>query len=410
MFGYNFHLVIRFVFTASQLLTLTCLLLSLSNHNARTGVNRAHPYLPNKDKDLEQHVDALYKVVHTSPPSASTQALMLLFNLAVGSTHEEEDSGEPSQSSKNTEATRKNRFYRALYSTLSQSHLDSGKHLTMYFNLLYKSVKYDTDENRVNAFCKRLLCSAIHRSPPVISATLFLVNELAKSHPSLKTCFADVPEEGDKNLVLDTSKREPSAALNVKGETDDDSKDSIKHPPLWELTMLVNHFHPSAAKFANTMGDISYEGDPLKDFALTPFLDKFAYRNPKSSQKLADRYKRGESVAERRSGNEGRIQALISLPVNDPAFLEKENVSEQDEFFHKFFVERARRDEIKGIVRNKPKSDEGDEEDALDGAFDAAEESTGLEVGKSVSDARSKSLPRNCTYVILLHLLISFPL
>jgi ribosome biogenesis protein MAK21 len=134
------------------------------------------------------------------------------------------------------------------------------------------------------------------------------------------------------------------------------------------------------------MGDITYDGDPLKDFGLAPFLDKFAYRNPKSSQKLADRYKRGESVAERRSGNEGRIQALISLPVNDPEFLEQEKVNEQDEFFHKFFVERARRDKIKGIVRNKPNQTEDDEEDALDDAMDAAEGSTGIDVGKTFED------------------------
>ena len=49
-----------------------------------TGVNRAHPYLPKKDAAMEQHVDALYRISHTAPPSASTQALMLLFQLAVG--------------------------------------------------------------------------------------------------------------------------------------------------------------------------------------------------------------------------------------------------------------------------------------------------------------------------------------
>ena len=41
----------------------------------------AHPYLPKKDAAMEQHVDALYRI---DPPLASTQALMLLFQLAVG--------------------------------------------------------------------------------------------------------------------------------------------------------------------------------------------------------------------------------------------------------------------------------------------------------------------------------------
>ena len=50
-----------------------------------SGVNRAHPYLPRKDTAMEEHVDALYRIAHTSPPAACTQALMLLYNLAVGS-------------------------------------------------------------------------------------------------------------------------------------------------------------------------------------------------------------------------------------------------------------------------------------------------------------------------------------
>jgi hypothetical protein len=94
-------------------------------------------------------------------------------------------------------------------------------------------------------------------------------------------------------------------------------------------------------------------------------LDKFAYRNPKRSKKI----KRGESVAERRSGTEGVEQALKALPVNDPSFLEKTDIDEQDEFYHKFFVERARRDEMKGTVRGKKtKADDEDE------AFDMAED------------------------------------
>ena len=63
--------------------------------------------------------------------------------------------------------------------------------------------------------------------------------------------------------------------------------------------------------------------------------------------------KNKESVVERRSGMGGVKKALNALPVNDPSFLEKTDIDEQDEFYHKFFVERARRDEMKGTVRGK---------------------------------------------------------
>ena len=50
------------------------------------GVNRAHPFLAAGGKSLEgEHVDSLYRVVHTGSGGAATQALMLLFNLVVGS-------------------------------------------------------------------------------------------------------------------------------------------------------------------------------------------------------------------------------------------------------------------------------------------------------------------------------------
>jgi ribosome biogenesis protein MAK21 len=372
----------------------------------RTGINRAHPYLPEKDKDIEEHLDTLYRVVHTAAPSASTQALMLLFHVTVGSKIEgdernyDENAVERSKTSPNL-VSRQDRFYRALYATLSsnQSILSPGKHLTMYFNLLYKAMKYDTDVTRVNAFGKRIFCSALHCSPPVLSGSLFLLNEITKGQPELKQCFTDTPGEKDSKLMLDTTKRDPRAALvyDEQSQTagDQSSEDSPKYPPFWELSLASNHFHPSVSKFANTFGEIEYMGDPLKDFALTPFLDKFAYRNPKSSQKLSTHFKRGETVAERKSGREGTMLARMSAPVNDPSFLKQEDVNEQDEFFLKFFVERARRDEIKGIVRHKSSTD-GDNDggdDIFDEAVEAAE-------GALDPDSQKRVRIRNCDVVL----------
>ena len=361
----------------------------------RTGINRAHPYLPDNDKDMQEHLDELYRVVHTAAPSASTQALMLLFHATVGSRVDDENHTGVNDEKDDTQ---RGRFYRALYASLSnQSMLSSGKHLTMYFNLLYKAMKYDTDNNRINAFAKRILCSAIHCGPSVVSGTLFLLNEIAKSHVDLKRCFEDPPDEIDAKLILDPTKREPRAALIDGGEhitshelsEDGHTYNKVRLPPCWELTLTANHFHPSVAKFANTFGEIDYMGDPLKDFGLAPFLDKFAYRNPKSMQKLSSHFKRGESVAERRSGTEGTIAARMSAPVNDPSFLEQQDVSEQDEFFHKFFLERARRDEIKGVVRNTPSEGDDGREDAEEEAVNAAEASEGWDENpqKSVSQA-----------------------
>lgn len=287
---------------------------------------------------MEEHVDALYRVVHTAAPTACTQALMLLFHLVVGSKSDDDESGEKKEPSPATANARQDRFYRALFATLSRPSLVShGKHLTMYFNLLYKAMKGDHDSNRVNAFAKRLMCTVLHCNPPPMAGSIFLLNEIAKTHEEVRICMEEVPSEDDNFVVLDESKRDPRSALVIKKDATsaDDYESSNKKlcPPSWELSLISHHFHPSVAKFASTIGEIDYAGDPLKDFGLAPFLDKFAYRNPKSRDKIEGR--RGQSIAERKSGRDESMRARLELPVNDPAFLEKEDVDEQDVFFHR---------------------------------------------------------------------------
>lgn len=352
-----------------------------------TGVNRAHPYLPTKDKHMEEHIDSLYRIVHTAPPSACTQALMLLFHLAVGSQYEEGLVVADERKATKVELARQDRFYRALYATLSQPSLvSSGKHLTMFFNLLYKAMKYDADSVRVVAMAKRLLCTSLNCNAPVLAASLFLLNEVMKYHPALKSGLEDIFEGHEAMAILDPTKREPRGALVCFQDSDESSTvgEVAKRAALWEAALISHHYHPSVSKFATTLGDISYSGDPLRDFSLAPFLDKFAYRNPKSAKSIAQHWKRGESIAERRSGTEGEIEALMSLPVNDPAFMEKQTFNEQEEFFRKFFVERNRRDEIKGVVRGKGVAAESyEEENEEKRAFDEAE---AMEVDNDVSN------------------------
>lgn len=326
-----------------------------------TGVNRAHPYLPSKDAMMEQHIDALYRISHTAPPAAATQALMLLFQLAVGSGEEaqvatSDGKKQNDKSEKDSVTTRKDRFYRALYSKIGVGEMFSGRQLTLFFNLLYKAMKYDDCAERICAFGKRLMHTVLHQSPSIICGTLFLLSEIVKCHPEVLAVGNDV---GDAAL-FDLTKREPRAAF--------DGKRTSLSKMLWELSLLVQHFHPSVSKFAlHSEGEISYAGDPLKDFALAPFLDKFAFRNPKSVNKS----KKGGIAAGRKTASE----KILGLPMNDPSFLEAENVPAEEKFFHQFFVERAKRDEIKGIVRGSGEKGRDDEEDeALDAAEKAADD------------------------------------
>jgi ribosome biogenesis protein MAK21 len=333
------------------------------------GVNRARPFLSEQDRALGEHTDTLYRVAHTATPAARTQAFLLLFHVTVGTASEADvapggqqprhSSSRDGEEESESRGKRRDRFYRALYSTLSDSAmLGGGKHQTLFFNLLYKSLKHDPDSIRALAFVKRIFATSLHCPSPVAAASIFLVNEIAKYHPNLTPCLAEVLDGADALRVLDPTKREPRGAIVLMGDKGEvaTNTDGTK-VGLWELSLFQHHYHPSVVKFARSVGDadsFSFSGDPLRDFGLQPFLDKFSYRNPKSAERLSSKYRKaGEQGTVGRRKETVESSRLSSIPVNDPSFAQQQEVDVQDEFFHKFFVERARRDELKGIVRHK---------------------------------------------------------
>lgn len=59
-----------------------------------------------------------------------------------------------------------------------------------------------------------------------------------------------------------------------------------------ELLNLKNHFHPTVSLFATNIingESVAYNGDPLNDFTLIRFLDRFVFKNPKRSTESAGR-------------------------------------------------------------------------------------------------------------------------
>jgi ribosome biogenesis protein MAK21 len=165
---------------------------------------------------MDQHIDSLYRIAHVSPPSACTQALMLLFHLAVGSSSRSDVDEEISEDKKiskgdgNSVSSRKDRFYRVLYTKLGDPSMFFGRQQTLFFNLLYKAMKNDNKGIRVVAFGKRLLHVAFHHSPSVVSGALFLVSEVMKHQPLLQSGLHSTDGHGS---IFDPLKREPSAAL-----------------------------------------------------------------------------------------------------------------------------------------------------------------------------------------------------
>ena len=158
--------------------------------------------------------EAIYRISHSSSasPSASAQALLLLYNLTVGTPQgggEDGDGGGGDggggggKGNTNQGRRSRDRFYRALYSVLSDPAILSGKrHLTVYFNLIFKALKNDADDEEYNgvgderggmrtsaagggrraiAIAKRLLLTDQHAgSAPGLTAAVLLVLEASR--------------------------------------------------------------------------------------------------------------------------------------------------------------------------------------------------------------------------------------
>ncbi|OXB80295.1 UNVERIFIED_CONTAM: hypothetical protein H355_013693 [Colinus virginianus] len=274
-----------------------------------SGVNRAYPYAEIGDEKVKEQMNTLFKVLHLVNFSTSVQALMLLFQVM------------------DSQQTVSDRYYAALYKKLLDPGLATCSKPSMFLNLVYKSLKADVVLRRVKAFVKRLLQVTSGQTPPFVCGTLYLLSELLKVKPGLRVqlqdhvesdeeeCFKDQEEaEENEETFVDADKeaeREErsttensktnslsSAAswvhhVNMGGRKNGVSYDPLHRSPLycgaestslWELKKLSEHFHPSVALFAKTIlegNPIQYSGDPLQDFTLMRFLDRFVYRNPK---------------------------------------------------------------------------------------------------------------------------------
>lgn len=63
----------------------------------------------------------------------------------------------------------------------------------MFLNLVYKSLKADIVLRRVKAFVKRLLQVTCEQMPPFICGALYLVSEILKAKPGLRSQLDDHP-------------------------------------------------------------------------------------------------------------------------------------------------------------------------------------------------------------------------
>nr|DBA26807.1 TPA: hypothetical protein GDO54_011017 [Pyxicephalus adspersus] len=318
-----------------------------------TGVNRAYPFAQIGNEKVKEQLDTLFKILHVVNFNTSVQILMLLFQVM------------------DSQQTVSHRYYAALYRKLLDPGLAQGSKQTMFLNLLYKSLKADVALKRIKAFVKRLLQITCCQKPTFICGALYLISEVIKLKPGIRVLleengevdeeehFHDIPDDDDGEDVQQNKEASSENVASASWIHQNGIKMSSHYDPLnrnpifcgadntslWELKKLSDHFHPSVALFAKTIlegNSIQYTGDPLQDFTLMRFLDRFVYRNPK--QKLQES-NRGYLKHQKKKVymNEERE------PVNSATFLEKkeDEIPADEVFFHRYFkklsVDKQRR-------------------------------------------------------------------
>ncbi|XP_035986300.1 CCAAT/enhancer-binding protein zeta isoform X2 [Fundulus heteroclitus] len=351
-----------------------------------TGVNRAYPYAGAGDQKVKEQLDTLFRVVHLARFNTAVQALLLLFQVL------------------DSQQSVSDRFYVALYRKLLDPGLAASSRQNLFLNLLYKALKADVALRRVKAFIKRLLQVGAELGGGFACGALFLVSEVMKAKPGLRVLlqqgedgeeeFKDVSEENqdeeeeEEERFVDADKlgqgvgvaepeTRPAASWvhhqNLEGGRSCQNYDPLHRNPLfcgadrstlWELHRLALHFHPSVSLFAKTIlqgESIQYSGDPLQDFTLIRFLDRFVFRNPKQLK--------GKQNTDSAALRPKQRFPASSLPVNGAEFLSKEEsqIPVEDVFFYRFFKKRQREKQNR---RQRADGDEDSVEDVDDEEFE----------------------------------------
>eukprot|EP00116_Pleurobrachia_bachei_P001872 sb/3462134/ len=304
-----------------------------------TGVNRAYPY--SAEGITGDNVDTLFKLVYISNFNVAVQALMLLFQV----------------SGRNADIT--NRYYQALYAKLLDVSICTSSKKTFLLNLVYKSLKRDTNLSRKVALARRLFQISNLEGPALACASLVAVSAANKESEVTKT----EKEEETKSAKYDPAARNPLYSNAEKQQ-------------LWELLLLHKNYHPSVTQFVTSLlteGDISYNGDPFTDFSSMKFLDKFVFKNPKKNIKAANKkfYNRNKATAAEQP----------QVYSKDFRSQSENKINADEQFFYQYFKESASNtkpdqeldfaDDIKlgaGTDKKKKKKGEEDEEDDDDGS------------------------------------------
>eukprot|EP00088_Acartia_fossae_P043572 TRINITY_DN4592_c1_g1_i3.p1 TRINITY_DN4592_c1_g1~~TRINITY_DN4592_c1_g1_i3.p1 ORF type:complete len:956 (-),score=346.92 TRINITY_DN4592_c1_g1_i3:44-2911(-) len=398
-----------------------------------TGVHRAFPYSTLDPAELDEQIETMHKLVHMVSFNVSVQALTLLYQIL------------------DSKDSVSDRFYTALYKKAVDPDFATSSKQVMFLNLLYNSMRKDTSTIRVHSFIKRLLQTCEYLPSHCSAGILFIVSEIIRSRKDLGSIwkvmesnqintdlsrfdYSDDDDDEHYDDVLDEDAGGDDAAKGgekpdqvktaaLKTQTDarenlpgyifrkkSSAKENTGYDPMhrnpmfsgadktayWELHSLCNHFHPTVSLFAKHLCEnqqIKYPGDPLNDFTITKFLERFVFKNPK---KDPEGMKRVSVHGKRKLYRPHDVKALAPDSAD---FVNRapETIPEDEIFIYNYFQAKAERKGGKDDDNASINSEEiddflgrmGDVDFAKGVAEGEEEEKEGADHGDSDDDAES---------------------
>ncbi|KXJ73931.1 hypothetical protein RP20_CCG014726 [Aedes albopictus] len=338
-----------------------------------------------KDVDIANFVkpevlNTVYRMIHLADISIACQGLSLLLEITE------------------SKGVEQNRFYNALYKKLLDPQLGTvGPRISnIFFYIIHRAIQNDPIPERAQAFIKRLLQVAFNFPPSKVCGVLIIVSKVLRKRRHLHTDGLTPEENGELPEQQIPAKESPEEQHDDDDDEEDQEKPSIKkesnrrvtqYDPFhraaeyagakytikYELTRYLEYFHPTVKSFTQsilTNSPLSYYGDPLRDFSLGHFLDRFAFKNPKKPK--TEENAEGEQVPKKKilgvaqrkgdyvpSGSRG-------LPVHS---LTKDHCTEDERYIFQFLEqkrERLREAKEKDKARKAEKGIEDKDDDLSD--------------------------------------------
>ena len=305
---------------------------------------------------IESKISVLFKLSHSQSLKLSIEILKLLFGIIT-----------------TQDQNFVSRYYKSLYELISLNSLSSSKHVKEALKLILVSLMFDNNHNRICSFIKRLLEMCLISEPPYIICILIIISQVMRNKNKLWKMM-EREQKGVKSFY-DSTKRDPQFA---QGE----------YSFLNELYLLEKHYHPSVQRMAKFIIEnynkdiISYNGDPLLDFSLTNFLEKFMLKNPKikKEKKEIKKIENDDDELKKFIQGEENNETNNSNPNNE---IRDENDFEFIDKFNKIYPEITNdKNYLKKIKKKEKKMKTEEDVDEMIGDQEFGQENDDIEMKK----------------------------